>query len=102
MRSSGQMEIRGITASPEQLSEVLSEANAIVIPAHLHTIQSPADSRSVDDIYNDPIFLRHARSSFTALEVVSQNTAQYFDGKHIETGNLHKACVKSSDSHEPN
>ena len=58
-------------------------------------------SRSVDDIYGDTTFLDDASSAFTALEVVNPSTAAFFDGKHTETRNLLKACVRSSDSHQP-
>ena len=29
--------LRGITAAPEEIAAVLEEANALIIPAHLHT-----------------------------------------------------------------
>jgi len=93
--------IRGVTASPDQLREILSEANAIIIPAHLYTTRDISRTRSVDDIYADDVFLGHARTAFTALEVTSPKTADFFDGRHQETALLAKGCVRSSDSHEP-
>jgi energy-coupling factor transporter ATP-binding protein EcfA2 len=100
-RQSGSATIRGITAAPERIAEELQDADALLIPAHLHTTRDPATSRSVDDIYDDPAFLRHAKDAFTALEVTDTKTAGFFDGKHPETGNLVKTCIRSSDSHEP-
>jgi hypothetical protein len=94
-------ELFGVPATPEEISKVLAEANAIVIPAHLHTVHDPLKSRSVDDIYGDKTFLDDASTSFTALEVVDSRTAEYFDGRHPETRGLLKACIRSSDSHEP-
>ena len=57
-------------------------------------------SRSVDDIYTDREFLRLAKNRFTALEVKDPSTAEFFDGKHGETNNLLKTCIRSSDAHE--
>lgn len=93
--------INGVTANPEQLSELLDESGAILIPAHLHTTRDPYTSRSIDDIYSNQLFLRHADKAFTALEVTDTKTAAFFDGNHRETNNLSKACIRSSDSHEP-
>lgn len=100
-RDTASRRIRGISCSPEQLSDVLAESSALVIPAHLHTTKDLSKSRSIDDIYDDPTFLKYAKSSFTALEIVNSATACYFDGQHDETGYLQKACIRSSDSHEP-
>lgn len=100
-RATGARTIKGITSAPERLAEVLSSANAIIIPAHLHSSKDLSRTRSIDDIYADPTFLQHARAVFTALEVTSPKTATFFDGQHAETGNLRKGCVRSSDSHEP-
>jgi ABC-type dipeptide/oligopeptide/nickel transport system ATPase subunit len=101
-RSMAGREAVGISASMEQLVEVLKDANAIVIPAHLHTDHNAMNSRSVDDIYADPVFLKFcSKKAFTALEVRELETADYFDGKHVETGNLHLGCIRSSDSHDP-
>lgn len=93
--------LHGISASIATLCEVLQDADALLIPAHLHSTPNAFRSRSIDDIYSDPVFLKHAREHFTALEVTSEKTAAYFDGKHEETGRLHKACIQSSDSHHP-
>ena len=100
-RDTNMRRIRGITSTPRQIAEVLEEANAIIIPAHMHTTRDISKTRSVDDIYVDPTFLKYAREAFTALEVVYPKTANFFDGRHQETGLLHKGCIRSSDSHEP-
>ena len=54
----------------------------------------------MDDIYTDAEFLKLARNHFTALEVTDLKTAEFFDGKHEETGGLHKSCIRSSDAHD--
>jgi len=92
---------KGVCAPVPQVCEVLEAAGAIVIPAHLHTSKDAFKSRSVDDIIVDAEFLKLARDHFTALEVTSSETGAYFDGTHIETDLLHKSCIRSSDSHEP-
>jgi len=101
-RHIGDREIVGITANPQQLSEVLADSNAFIIPAHLHSVHNSSKSRSIDEVYDDPAFLKYAKSAFTALEVVKDSTAAFFDGTHTETNKLYKACIRSSDSHEPN
>ncbi len=100
-RQSGEQTLVGISASLEQLGEVLRTANAIIIPAHLHSTPNAFKSRSIDDIYADPEFLKYAKSYFTAIEVTSAKTAAFFDGAHVETEKLSKSCIWSSDSHEP-
>ena len=100
-RELGGTSIKGVSKSIESICEVLHEANAIVIPAHLHSTRDAFKSRSVDDIYADPEFLRYARDRFTALEVTDLKTAEFFDGKHEETGFLRKTCIRSSDAHLP-
>jgi hypothetical protein len=100
-RNSGGTAIKGVCKSIDTICEVLQEANAIVIPAHLHSTQDAFKSRSVDDIYADPEFLRYARDRFTALEVTDSKTADFFDGKHKETDFLRKTCIRSSDAHLP-
>ena len=92
--------IDGLTAPIAKICGVLREANALIIPAHLHRSADAFKSRSVDDIYTDGEFLKLARDQFTALEVTDLRTAEFFDGKHVETGNLHKTCIRSSDAHE--
>lgn len=94
-------ELTGISEKIETLFDVLFDANALLIPAHLHSTPNAFKSRSIDDIFADPVFLKHARDHFTALEVTSEKTAAFFDGQHEETGRLHKACIQSSDSHHP-
>lgn len=100
-RMSQGQELHGISASVTTLFSVLQDANALLIPAHLHSTPNAFRSRSIDDIYADPVFLKHAREHFTALEVTSEKTAAFFDGNHDETGRLHKTCIHSSDSHHP-
>ncbi len=100
-RQAGNKELLGISSSIDRLYEVLRDANAIRIAAHLHSTHDAFQSRSIDNIYSDPIFLRHAREHLTALEVTKESTAVFFDGKHAETQGLHKTCIRSSDSHEP-
>ena len=94
------MTIHGLTAPIPDICSALLEANPLIIPAHLHRSADAFKSRSVDDIYTDGEFLKLARDHFTALEVVDLRTAEFFDGKHAETGNLHKTCTRSSDAHE--
>lgn len=100
-RQSGDKALRGISGSVTTLCDVLRDANALLIPAHLHSTPNAFKSRSIDDIYADTVFLSHAREHFTALEVTNERTASFFDGKHDETGRLHKTCIQSSDSHHP-
>ncbi len=93
-------EIGGFTEPVERICEILAEAGAITIPAHLHTNNDLLKSRSIDDIYTDPEFLRLAKRHFTALEVTDIKTAEFFDGKHEQTEYLQKTCIRSSDAHE--
>ena len=101
IRQSQGKELHGISASVTTLFDVLRDANVLLIPAHLHSTPNAFKSRSIDNIYADPVFLKYAREHFTALEVTSEKTAAFFDGQHEETGRLHKTCIQSSDSHEP-
>ena len=101
VRQSGGTDIKGITDSIQKICEKLKDSNAIVIPAHLHSDNNAFKSRSIDDIYCDLEFLRAAKECFTALEVTDVSTAKFFDGKHSETNNLEKACIRSSDAHWP-
>lgn len=100
-RNIGGTDVHGFTSSAEDICKILEQANAIVIPAHLHRSNDIFRTRSVDDIYSDPVFLELARNHFTALEVTELRTADFFDGKHEETGNLYKTCIRSSDAHTP-
>lgn len=100
-RTVGQKEIVGLTASLDELADTLKDSNALIIPAHLHSSKSPEDTRSVDVIYSDRDFLKYAKHVFTALEVTSITTANFFDGNHEETEYLQKTCIRSSDSHKP-
>ena len=98
-RQIGGKSIDGFTAPVDDICNVLDEAGAIVIPAHLHTEKDAFKSRSIDDIYTDKEFLRLAKDRFTALEVTDVSTASFFDGKHEETGRMLKTCIRSSDAH---
>lgn len=98
-RASGSRQIKGIRDF-DRLFKVLSDSNALIIPAHLHSNHDAFRSRSCDDIFVDPEFLSYAKE-FTALEVTQESTAAFFDGQHDETNRLHKTCIRSSDSHEP-
>jgi len=100
-RDCGNKPIRGVTAGIDAVISALKDSNAFVIPAHLHSSRDAFRSRSVDDIYTDPEFLRHAKNHFTALEVTDVRTASYFDGNHPETQGIEKSCIQSSDAHEP-
>lgn len=99
-REVGGKQIAGLTSPIEDVCSLLEDAGAIVIPAHLHTSKNAFKSRSIDDIYADDRFLDLAERCFTALEVTDLNTAAFFDGKHTETRNLSKTCIRSSDAHE--
>ena len=92
--------IPGVTASVPDICETLQQANALIIPAHLHKRSDAFKSRSVDDIYMDAEFLKLAREHFAALEVTDLKTAEFFDGEHTETGRLRKTCIRSSDAHK--
>ena len=92
--------IPGLTAPVPEICNMLQEANALIIPAHLHKRGDAFKSRSIDDIYMDAEFLKLAREHFTALEVTDLKTAEFFDGQHAETGGLRKTCIRSSDAHD--
>lgn len=98
-RDSGGRGIPGVT-DLQKLCEILQQAGAIVVPAHMHSTSDAFKSRSVDDIYDDLEFLKFARDHCTALEMRNDDTAAFFDGAHKETGLLEMSCLKSSDSHE--
>lgn len=99
-RNIGGGRVKGFSDSTETICDLLKQAGAIVIPAHLHAGGAITKSRSIDDIYNDPQFLRLARDYFTALEVTDLKTARFFDGTHPDTDFLYKTCIRSSDAHE--
>lgn len=98
-RSVGGNIIVGIPNELDKVMEVLEPANAIIIPAHLHSQSDAWRSRSLDDIYRDGRFFEFV-PKFTALEVTDPNTADFFDGKHHETKSLEIACLRSSDAHQ--
>lgn len=98
-RTVGGNKIIGIPNELDKVIEVLSSANAIIIPAHLHSGADTWRSRSIDDIYTDERFLEFAHQ-FSALEVTDPKTADFFDGKHTETKGTEISCVRSSDAHQ--
>jgi predicted ATPase len=99
-RMCGTEKILGVSQDVARVLDELSKCKCIVIPAHLHSAPNAWRSRSIDDIYDDPRFLDVA-GRFSALEVTNPGTAAFFDGKHAETRNLEKTCVRSSDAHRP-
>ena len=99
-RTIGGTRAKGFSDSTEKICDLLEQAGAIAIPAHLHAGADSTKSRSVYDIYADPQFLRLAEDYFTALEVTDLKTARFFDGAHEETNFLKKTCIRSSDAHE--
>jgi histidinol phosphatase-like PHP family hydrolase len=101
IRDSGGTDIKGVLNSIQEICKILKGSNAILIPAHLHSSNDAFKSRSMDDIYSDPQFISAAKECFTALEVTEISTAIFFDGNHLETQNLHKTCIRSSDAHRP-
>lgn len=100
-REFGGSKIKGIISPIDQIAEVLENSGAIIIPAHLHSGKDAFRSRSIDVVYSDAEFLRWTREYFTALDVRSNATAAYFDGKHAETQSIEISCIKSSDAHQP-
>lgn len=98
-RSVGGNTILGIPNEIDKVIAVLEPANAIIIPAHLHSRPDAWRSRSLDDIYRDGRFFEFV-PKFTALEVTDIKTAEYFDGKHEETKGLEVSCIRSSDAHQ--
>jgi DNA repair ATPase RecN len=77
----------------------------LFIAAHLHNGKSPANSRSVDILYDDDAFLGFIRdNAFDALEVTQSSTAAFFDGAHHTDEGVsipRISCVSSSDAHHP-
>lgn len=96
----GNTSMKGIVAPIEKIFETLRDSGAFLIPAHLHSGKDAFRSRSVDVVYSDAEFLRWTKSFFTALDVRSDATANFFDGKHSETGLIEISCIKSSDAHQ--
>ncbi|MBA2117074.1 AAA family ATPase [Bremerella alba] len=93
----------GFHSSIEDLGKFFIGEGALFIAAHLHQAKAPEKSRSVDDIYEDDAFLDFVESGvFTALEVRSTATAEFFDGRRTTKSGkqIPKAiCVRSSDAH---
>jgi energy-coupling factor transporter ATP-binding protein EcfA2 len=98
-RMLGDEPVVGVSKDIDEIRSILRESGGFLIPAHLHSGRDAFKSRSVDVVYDDSAFLRWARSSFTALDVRNDKTAQFFDGKHAETGFLEISCIRSSDAH---
>lgn len=97
-RMSGNQKIIGIPSEIDKIIEAIEPSNAILIPAHLHSRPDAFRSRSFDDIYSDSRFLSFV-PKFTALEVTDVLSADFFDGKHVETRNSEAVCIRSSDAH---
>jgi hypothetical protein len=98
-RDFGNHSMIGVTRNVTEIATILADSGAFLIPAHLHSGRDAYKSRSIDVIYNDSEFLRWARTCFAALDVRSDKTAAFFDGKHSETGDLEISCIRSSDAH---
>jgi hypothetical protein len=96
----GGTKLKGIVAPIDQIMETLRDSGAIVIPAHLHSGKDAYRSRSIDKVFSEAEFLRWARDFFTALDVRSDATAAFFDGKHTETNCIEISCIRSSDAHQ--
>ena len=99
-RQFGTTSMKGIAASIDKIFETLKGSGAFLVPAHLHSGKDAFRSRSVDMVYSDAEFLRWSKSFFTALDVRSDATASFFDGKHVETNLLEISCIRSSDAHQ--
>lgn len=92
--------VKGIVAPIDHIINVLRDSGAIVIPAHLHSGKDAFRSRSIDVVFSDVEFLRWTREFFTALDVRTDSTAAFFDGKHTETNCIEISCIRSSDAHQ--
>lgn len=93
----------GFRSSVTDLGKFFQEQGALFIPAHLHQGKDPANSRSIDDLYDDDAFLGFVREgAFTAIEVRQSTTAAFFDGARKTNEGLiipRSVCVASSDAH---
>jgi hypothetical protein len=98
-RQAGNQTVSGLACDLNSLIDHLNGVGAIVIPAHLHSGKDAFRTRSIDQIYSDPEFLKLV-PKFTALEVTDPKTAGFFDGKHPETKNLLISSIQSSDAHQ--
>lgn len=99
-RSFGNTSMRGVNAPIEQIADVLRDSGAFIIPAHLHSGKDAFKSRSVDVVYSSQQFLRWTKQHFTALDVRSDATASFFDGKHEDAQLIEISCIRTSDAHE--
>jgi len=93
----------GFTSSVADVASFFCEQGALFIPAHLHQAKAPSATRSIDDIYDDSVFLPFVcEGLFSALEVREATTAQFFDGTHKTPAGQkipQATCVRSSDAH---
>lgn len=97
-RRCGSDNVVGVAAGVRKVLDLLVDAPAICIPAHLHSTPDAFRTRSIDDIFDDPEFLSLV-PRFSALEVTNLKTALFFDGAHKETNCSRATCVRSSDAH---
>lgn len=93
----------GFRSSILDVARFFREKGALFIPAHLHQARTPANSRSVDDLYDDDAFLGFVQDrAFDALEVRQRSTAHFFMGGKITPDGRpipQSVCVASSDAH---
>ena len=93
----------GFRSAIDDVAKLFLDQGALFIPAHLHQSRTPDASRSIDDIYDDDDFLDFVgRGLFSALEVPSLDTAEFFDGEHMTKDSKPIpaiTCVRSSDAH---
>jgi DNA repair ATPase RecN len=93
----------GFQSSTLDVGRFFRQQGALFLAAHLHQSREPERSKSIDDIYEDDVFLRFVEGgAFTALEVRQQSTAEFFTGdKTTREGRLipRAVCVQSSDAH---
>lgn len=86
-----------------EIGRFFQSQDALFIPAHLHQSKPPQTSRSIDDIYDDPDFLRFIEDgAFCALEVRDSSTAEFFVGGKFTDKGLsipQITCVQSTDAH---
>jgi energy-coupling factor transporter ATP-binding protein EcfA2 len=96
-------DISGFHSNIRDLGRFFRQEGALFIAAHLHQGKGPANSRSVDDIYEDDAFLDFVSNrSFSALEVRELSTSKYFDGKQKTKDGIlipDSTCLRSSDAH---
>lgn len=93
----------GFKSSLLDVGRHFREKGDLFIAAHLHQGREAANSRSVDDLFEDEAFLGFiADGAFDALEVRRHSTASFFKGgQHTKDGLAipRTTCVSSSDAH---